>query len=1065
MASLVGQADHRVVEALEAYVAAADGGKAIDRSAFLREHGDIADRLAACLEGLDLLRSAASGFGSSTVTPGLVARLAADVAPPGRLGDYRILREVGRGGMGVVYEAVQISLGRRVALKVLPTTLATDARQLQRFRVEAQAAAQLHHSNIVPVFSVGCDEGVNYYAMQFIDGRTIAEVIKALRGSIAAADGDDGAGSLELGSWAPSSAVTRARRDSCGSAAGRSGLGKGGSHLKSGQPPRCIEVDPSTQPSDSTAPNARHRWTGLLGVQAARALEHAHRLGIVHRDIKPANLMIDIRDNLWITDFGLARIQEESGLTITGDLLGTLRYMSPEQASGRRMVVDQRTDIYSLGVTLYELLTLRPVVTGRDRQYLIRQITLDEPVRPRRVDPTIPKELETIVLKAMAKEPGERYASAGEMADDLQRFLDDKPIHARPPTVLDRTTKWAKRHRSFVFTGAVALLLLSVFMGVSTIMIARERDKIEASRERIYQKLGVSNSVIDDFVLLIGEKWLALEPEKAAFQQEFLKKALQYYETLTGEPSTDPVVQRDTAFAYRRIGDIRYKLGRPDEAELAYRKGLAILERLALDPAANDLRVAEHAALLCKCFGRLLQATIRDAEAEILFRKAIAYQSKQLERGGDWEGEAMRSSLHMDLGILYMLSGRLKESVAQFRESLDDARHAREGPFADVLDRIETDALVSSVESFLHQSEGRLGEAMESAHRASKLYERVLEKAPDRPETRMNLANSYFRRARMHGLTSDPQMRNTTEAIRLARAAVSLEPYNAAYHHKLGILLIMTGDTEAAEREFRRVIELVPDSPDAHNTLAWMLVTAAQPNKEDLREAVELATRAVQEAGQVGIYWNTLGAAYYHAGDWKRAVSALEKSLELRAGGDSFDWFFLAMSHWKLGHADNARDWFNRAVEWMKNNRPRDIELRRFQAQAEQLMGLAVSSRPSGAAAAGEQLVMDMGRFRLTAYRLDKEPDPPADLSATKEEEPASDSEKPGKKARRQKLPIQAADQPTAKEGLGASAPTGQVATTATPVVSAPTPRVVRRLSPGGRSPVSARGAKPVQPD
>src|SRR5262249_18434812 len=179
-----------------------------------------------------------------------------------------------------------------------------------------------------------------------------------------------------------------------------------------------------------------------LGVQAAEALDHAHQAGIVHRDVKPANLMLDERGNLWVTDFGLAHMQHgEASLTVTGDLVGTLRYMSPEQALAKRVVIDHRTDVYSLGATLYELLTLRPAFDGKDRQELLRQIAFEESPRPRRLDRGIPAELETIVLKAMEKNPADRYATAQDLADDLSGFLEEKRIRARRPSLLQRARK------------------------------------------------------------------------------------------------------------------------------------------------------------------------------------------------------------------------------------------------------------------------------------------------------------------------------------------------------------------------------------------------------------------------------------------------------------------------------------------------------------------------------------------------------------------------------------------------------------------------------------------------
>jgi hypothetical protein len=211
-----------------------------------------------------------------------------------------------------------------------------------------------------------------------------------------------------------------------------------------------------------------------LGIQAAEALDCAHELGVVHRDVKPANLMLDVRGQLWVTDFGLDRMQSEPGLTLTGDLVGTLRYMSPEQALAKRVPIDHRTDIYSLGATLYELLTLQPAYHGNDRQELLQQIAFDEPRPPRRIDKAILAELETIVLMAMEKVPDERYATAQELADDLRRWLEDRTIRARRPSLLVQAGKWARRHQSAVRAGVLGLLLAFAGLAVSTALIWRD---------------------------------------------------------------------------------------------------------------------------------------------------------------------------------------------------------------------------------------------------------------------------------------------------------------------------------------------------------------------------------------------------------------------------------------------------------------------------------------------------------------------------------------------------------------------------------------------------------------
>ncbi|MHB9078478.1 MAG: WD40 repeat domain-containing serine/threonine protein kinase [Pirellulaceae bacterium] len=386
------------------------------------------------------------------------------------LGDFRLVREIGRGGMGVVYEAQQLSLRRSVALKVLPFASVLDSVQLRRFQKEAQAAAMLHHPQIVPVFGVGCDRGVHYYAMQLINGPTLADVIRQLR-SQAGLDSPhampvDGAA---RGNSRDNDAVTRGpgKPDEDGAALG---------------------AERKSSPSItgtlgilSTSRNHRS-WSFIraavqLGIDVAEALDYAHREGVLHRDIKPGNLLLGERGQVWVTDFGLARVESDPALTATGDLVGTLRYMSPEQALGDRIAVDHRTDIYSLGATLYELLTLQPVFAGEDRQTLLRQVAFEEPRRLRQVERRLPAALETILLKALAKSPPERYATAGALAEDLRRFLEQKPIRARRPSLLDRGAKWALRNRHVMAVGTAGLLVAVVTLAVANLLIWREQHK------------------------------------------------------------------------------------------------------------------------------------------------------------------------------------------------------------------------------------------------------------------------------------------------------------------------------------------------------------------------------------------------------------------------------------------------------------------------------------------------------------------------------------------------------------------------------------------------------------
>ncbi len=430
---------------------------------------------------------------------------ATTTAAPLRLGDFLILREVGRGGMGVVYEAEQVSLGRRVALKVLPQGLLPDTRSRLRFEREARAAARLHHTNIVPVFGVGEHDGTPYYAMQFIQGLGLDAVINEVRrlqhpGTTDPAD--------------PTPAPTLSRRDVSAADMARSLF------TRTFQPPLPENVATATHdfgpqaappPAAQAMPTAalpdtfslstsvilpgqseagrsgRHGyWQSVasIGVQVADALEYAHKQGFLHRDIKPSNLLLDTAGIVWVTDFGLAKATaDDANLTGTGDIVGTLRYLAPERFSGPG---DVRSDVYALGLTLYELLTLRPAFTGGERNQLIKRILHDDPTPPRKINPAIPRDLETVVLKALAREPERRYQTPGELAADLKRFLDDRPVSARPVGEVEKLWRWCRRNSTLTALAACLLATLVLgLIGVCWKWLEAEQQREEAHRSEL----------------------------------------------------------------------------------------------------------------------------------------------------------------------------------------------------------------------------------------------------------------------------------------------------------------------------------------------------------------------------------------------------------------------------------------------------------------------------------------------------------------------------------------------------------------------------------------------------
>jgi eukaryotic-like serine/threonine-protein kinase len=529
---------------------------------YAAQHPELAEEIRSLLPALVMLEQEKSIAGPAT---GLNGGAVSAGPAPRQLGDYLILREIGRGGMGVVYEAVQQSLGRHVALKVLPHQALAGSSQLERFRLEARAAARLHHTNIVPVFGVGECEGVHYYAMQFIRGQGLESVIDALRGlrsgprpDVFIRDDESGATG---GNGRPLTAVlTQALLTGRFAAPQREPWPTTGpSHAttaEDGAPAASSPQDPPTRPpngspralasgsselSSTEAGPPFYRSVARVGAQVAEALAHAHGQGILHRDIKPSNLLLDAQGTVWVTDFGLAKAEEGEALTNTGDIVGTLRYMAPERFDGWS---DPRSDVYALGATLYELLTVRPPFGESDRVKLIEQVLHENPPPPRKLDRRIPRDLETIVLKALSKWPGNRYATAERMAEDLRRFADDRPILARRTSLMERAVRWARRNKAItgllvalavVLSGGFALMTVLWARAEESARIARTsaRDQAEARAQAQQQaKLAQEQTriataraeelALQDYISRVNRAYHEIEGDNAALAEDLL---------------------------------------------------------------------------------------------------------------------------------------------------------------------------------------------------------------------------------------------------------------------------------------------------------------------------------------------------------------------------------------------------------------------------------------------------------------------------------------------------------------------------------------------------------------
>jgi eukaryotic-like serine/threonine-protein kinase len=438
---------------VEEYTARLRQGERPEIEEYARRQPALAERIRQLFPTLMLLEGLAGGGTSD-------GREAPEVFAAGTMfGPYRILRELGRGGMGIVHEAEHQTLHRHVALKILPVAGPQAAKHLERFFREAKTAAGLHHTNIVPVFDVGQVGGVPFYAMQYIPGRSLDRIIKGDAVSSPAPStplGDTGSYHPEVGSAPPIAPTTTD--------------GNGG------------RSPPYTPPAD------HFRLVAEIGIQAAAGLAYAHQRGVIHRDIKPSNLLLDEQGTVWITDFGLARRLDDVTLTNPGQLLGTPRYMSPEQAEAAVKPLDHRTDLYSLGATLYELLTRRPAFDGQTPQEVVTQIISRDPISPRKLDPKVPRDLETIILKAMAKRPVDRYATAADLGDDLRRFLNNEPIRARRISLVGRTWRWCKRNPvvAGLISAVVTILLTATAITTTLALFAlSERDRADHKAKQL----------------------------------------------------------------------------------------------------------------------------------------------------------------------------------------------------------------------------------------------------------------------------------------------------------------------------------------------------------------------------------------------------------------------------------------------------------------------------------------------------------------------------------------------------------------------------------------------------
>jgi serine/threonine protein kinase/tetratricopeptide (TPR) repeat protein len=799
---------------------------------------------------------------------------AARCAAPERLGDYRIIREVGRGAMGVVYEAEQESLGRRVALKVMTVQGLRNPKQLLRFHREARATARLHHINIVPVFGVGECEGMHYYVMQFIAGLgldAVLEEIKRLQGPCP----KDEAPARPTGGGAPS-ATEVAWSLMTGQSTQAPALHFSeerpapGQAIPSAAPAWSSSVVLPGQSGGSSATESAGwypRSVALIGMQVADALDYAHRQGILHRDIKPSNLLLDGHGTVWVADFGLAKAADGDDLTHSGDILGTIRYMAPERFEGR---CDARSDVYALGLTLYELLARRPAFESCDHAELIRRVTQEEPPRLQALDPTIPRDLETVVQKAIAREPGRRYDGAGALAEDLRRFVAGEAVRARRTGLLEKGWRWCRRNPTLAAAiGSTSLALIAAAVSVGLLA----GFQVRAARQQV-----LAASHLTAVLAEVQEKWARtrLRSENVADARNEVRETALGIEAVLQATNVDERLREQARRIVHRVVD-------EVQAEETFRNLLDEFDRIrsASKETGPDGSAADHAAaalvhgigLLGPAARKALDALVRGRPGQDRARLAAALESwAMVERervvgeercraliglAGGIDPDPMRnkvrnawlgrdepalialahsrdldelgpsgvvmlaswlvSNLNSEAAVSVLRRGRLRYPYDVWI-NFDLALNLSERGRADEAEAVTYFRVARALQHNIGHELAHLLELSDQSEEAQSIFQDLAQRSPDNAQHPVCLANVL--RVRGEERETGQVLVKATEK---ARQAVERRPDDPMAHIVLGNALARSGQAPSAIAEFRRALRLRPESPEALINLANLL--------------------------------------------------------------------------------------------------------------------------------------------------------------------------------------------------------------------------------------------------
>ncbi len=812
----------RLTEVLDEYLQQLENHESPSREALLAQHPELAEVLAIYLDKLEQLHGMTSPAGLGP----LVGQT---------LGDYQLVAEIGRGGMGIVFSARDQKLDRLVAVKLLPMADLLEEKHVERFRNEARAAANLQHPHIVPVFSIGQQGGIHYFAMRLIDGPSLDQRI--------AQHADEG-----------------------------------------------------------TKPPTKRVLSQFAEV--ADALHAAHEHGIVHRDIKPSNLLLDGENSLWIADFGLARFQSATPLTQTGDMIGTMRYMSPEQATGRGELVDHRTDIYSLGATLFEVLTQRPVIEGEDGPGLLRTIATQPTPSLRKLRPDCPVELQTVLDRAMSPARDDRYSSARELAADLRAIVEGRPILARPISPIVRVSRWASANALGLAIACGLLLIAAGGLSIHNWMILNESAKGKNHAANARASVLALSKVADD---------LASVPGGEQIRRKVLWRSLNYFQDFAAHSADDPALLADTAGAHARIGAIQEELGDSAEAIVHYQ----LAEKMYAELFAEDPDATHLVRLRNENLNHLGLALSDSGDMPGALKTLESAVARQRDAASGSAPETLALTLS-NYGVALQKANRrnaAREAYSEAIKLLDEVHEAR-----------PDDPAVTRGLAAAHQNYGslvggtgsdsaaarRTHEAVEHLNRALDLQVELAAVPENKLRISRDLITTYLHLGDIQlAARSLRDARHSFEAASIiAEQLVALSPSAPHYlrdlatsKSNLGMTLYQQGnklaalvELEDAETQYRKLLELHPSNPQIMASLGISLnnqaIALQDIGKQDAAEATyaeaanQLLAARQQSPSQSNqraldrVYVNHVRMLYY-AGREEEADALIEKRIDL----------------------------------------------------------------------------------------------------------------------------------------------------------------------------------------